>query len=81
MAIYDTMQYVPNDIVTVGIGMAASMGQFLLSSGAKGKRYATPKLSSRSWKMVTATAGSRPQKLWNMGSLIKFRNLLLVPLA
>lgn len=42
MAIYDTMQYVPNDIVTVGIGMAASMGQFLLSSGAKGKRYATP---------------------------------------
>jgi len=42
MDIYDTMQYVPNDIVTVGIGMAASMGQFLLSSGAKGKRYATP---------------------------------------
>ena len=42
LAIYDTMQYVPNDIVTVGIGMAASMGQFLLSSGAKGKRYATP---------------------------------------
>lgn len=42
MAIYDTMQYVPNDIVTVGIGMAASMGQFLLSSGTRGKRYATP---------------------------------------
>ncbi len=42
MAIYDTMKYVPNDIVTVGIGMAASMGQFLLSSGTKGKRYATP---------------------------------------
>ena len=36
MAIYDTMQYVPNDIVTVGIGMCASMGQFLLSSGTKG---------------------------------------------
>ncbi len=42
MAIYDTMQYVPNDIVTVGIGMCASMGQFLLSSGTRGKRYATP---------------------------------------
>jgi ATP-dependent Clp protease protease subunit len=42
MAIYDTMQYVPNDVVTVGIGMCASMGQFLLSSGTKGKRYATP---------------------------------------
>ncbi|WP_374010739.1 ATP-dependent Clp protease proteolytic subunit [Leifsonia sp. LS-T14] len=42
MAIYDTMQFVPNDIVTVGIGMAASMGQLLLTSGTKGKRYITP---------------------------------------
>lgn len=42
MAIYDTMQYVPNDIVTVGIGMCASMGQFLLTAGTKGKRYLTP---------------------------------------
>jgi ATP-dependent Clp protease protease subunit len=42
MAIYDTMQYVPNDIVTVGIGMAASMGQLLLTAGTKGKRYITP---------------------------------------
>lgn len=42
MAIYDTMQYIQPDVATVGMGMAASMGQFLLSSGAKGKRYATP---------------------------------------
>lgn len=42
MAIYDTMQFVPNDIVTVGIGMAASMGQFLLTAGTRGKRYITP---------------------------------------
>ena len=42
MAIYDTMQLVPNDVVTVGIGMAASMGQLLLTSGAPGKRYITP---------------------------------------
>lgn len=42
MAIYDTMQFVPNDIVTVGVGLAASMGQFLLSSGTKGKRYIMP---------------------------------------
>ena len=42
MAIYDTMQLIPNDVVTVATGLAASMGQFLLSSGAKGKRYATP---------------------------------------
>src|SRR5690606_27711925 len=42
MAIYDTMQFVQPDVATVAMGMAASMGQFLLSSGAKGKRYATP---------------------------------------
>ena len=42
MAIYDTMQFIKPDVATVAIGMAASMGQFLLSSGAKGKRYATP---------------------------------------
>ena len=42
MAIYDTMQYIKPDVATVAVGMAASMGQFLLSSGAPGKRYATP---------------------------------------
>ncbi len=42
MAIYDTMQLVENDVATVGLGLAASMGQFLLCAGAKGKRYATP---------------------------------------
>ena len=42
MAIYDTMQYIEPDVVTVAMGMAASMGQFLLSSGTKGKRFATP---------------------------------------
>jgi ATP-dependent Clp protease protease subunit len=42
MAIYDTMQYVKPDVATVAMGMAASMGQFLLSSGTPGKRFATP---------------------------------------
>ena len=42
MAIYDTMNYVKCDVSTTCIGMAASMGAFLLSSGAKGKRYALP---------------------------------------
>jgi len=41
-AIYDTMQYIKPDVVTVGMGMAASMGQFLLTAGAQGKRYITP---------------------------------------
>ncbi|AEH09415.1 ATP-dependent Clp protease proteolytic subunit [Candidatus Protofrankia datiscae] len=40
MAIYDTMQYVTNDVVTVALGFAGSMGQFLLCAGAAGKRYA-----------------------------------------
>lgn len=42
MAIYDTMNYIKCDVSTICIGMAASMGSFLLASGAKGKRYALP---------------------------------------
>jgi ATP-dependent Clp protease, protease subunit len=42
MAIYDTMQFVTNDVATIAMGMAASMGQLLLCAGAKGKRYALP---------------------------------------
>ena len=42
MAIYDTMNYIKCDVSTICIGMAASMGAFLLSAGAKGKRYALP---------------------------------------
>jgi ATP-dependent Clp protease protease subunit len=42
MAIYDTMRYVHCDVVTVAMGMAASMGQFLLCAGTRGKRYALP---------------------------------------
>lgn len=42
LAIYDTIQYIAPDVVTIGIGLQASMGSFLLSSGAKGKRFALP---------------------------------------
>ncbi|MFF4606359.1 ATP-dependent Clp protease proteolytic subunit [Streptomyces sp. NPDC001339] len=42
MAIYDTMQYIKNDVVTIAMGMSASMGQFLLSAGTPGKRFALP---------------------------------------
>ncbi len=45
LAIYDVMQYVPNDVATYAMGMAASMGQFLLSAGTLGKRYALPHAS------------------------------------
>jgi ATP-dependent Clp protease, protease subunit len=42
MAIYDTMQYIKNDVATIALGMAASMGQMLLCAGAKGKRFSLP---------------------------------------
>ena len=42
MAIFDTMNWIPNDVATVAMGMAASMGQFLLCAGAPGKRFALP---------------------------------------
>lgn len=42
MAVYDTMQWISNDVATVAMGLAASMGQFLLSAGARGKRFALP---------------------------------------
>ena len=42
MAIYDTMQFISNDVATFGMGLAASMGQFLLCAGTTGKRYALP---------------------------------------
>lgn len=42
MAIFDVMQYVPNDVSTLSLGFSASMGQFLLSAGTPGKRYALP---------------------------------------
>ena len=42
LAIYDTMQYIKPDVSTICVGMAASMGAFLLAGGAKGKRYALP---------------------------------------
>jgi len=42
MAVFDTMQYIPNDVATVVLGFAASMGQFLLTAGTPGKRFALP---------------------------------------
>ena len=46
MAIYDTMQYIKCDVSTICLGMAASMGAFLLAGGAKGKRFAHPRSSN-----------------------------------
>ena len=69
MAIYDTMQYIPNDVATVGMGLAASMGQFLLCAGAKGKRYAAAARADhdapalrRHRRHGLATSRSRPSR-------------------
>ena len=59
MAIYDTMRFVKPDIVTVALGFAASMGQFLLTAGTRGKRYALPHakiLMPQPWGGVGGTA-------------------------
>ncbi len=59
MAIYDTMRFVKPDIVTVALGFAASMGQFLLTAGTRGKRYALPHakiLMHQPWGGVGGTA-------------------------
>ncbi|MFG3257774.1 ATP-dependent Clp protease proteolytic subunit [Streptomyces sp. NPDC048172] len=45
LAIYDVMQFIPNDVATLSMGFTASMGQFLLSAGTRGKRYALPHAS------------------------------------
>ncbi|GAB2613805.1 ATP-dependent Clp protease proteolytic subunit [Streptomyces capparidis] len=58
MAIYDTMQYVKNDIVTIAMGLAASMGQFLLTAGAPGKRFALPNTDILMHQPSAGLAGS-----------------------
>ena len=57
MAIYDTMQYIKPDVSTICIGMAASMGAFLLSSGAKGRRCALPNAESMIHQPSAGTGG------------------------
>ncbi|KRV46378.1 ATP-dependent Clp protease proteolytic subunit [Wenjunlia vitaminophila] len=58
MAIYDTMQYVKNDIVTIAMGLAASMGQFLLTAGTPGKRFALPNAEILMHQPSAGLAGS-----------------------
>jgi ATP-dependent Clp protease protease subunit len=57
MAIYDTMQYVTNDIQTVGIGMQASAAAFLLSAGTKGKRFVLPNSTVMIHQPSSGTSG------------------------
>lgn len=57
LALFDTMQAIPNDVVTICLGSAASMGSFLLSAGAKGKRYSLPNSRLMYHQVMSGIAG------------------------
>ena len=66
LAIYDTMQYIKPDVSTICVGMAASMGAFLLSSGAKGKRYALPNAAVMIHQPLGGASGQATDvKIWS----------------
>ena len=57
MAIYDTLQYIRPDVSTICVGLAASMGAFLLAAGKKGKRYALPNAEIMIHQLAAGTQG------------------------
>ena len=76
MAIYDTMQYVKPDVSTICIGMAASMGAFLLSSGAKGKRFALPNAEIMIHQPLGGMQGQAEDMRIHAERIIKMRDRL-----
>ena len=73
MAIYDTMNYIKCDVSTICIGMAASMGAFLLSSGAKGKRFALPNAEVMIHQPLGGTRGQATDIKIHADHIIKIR--------
>lgn len=76
MAIYDTMQYIRPDVSTICIGMAASMGAFLLSAGAKGKRYALPNSEIMIHQPLGGTRGQASDIKIHAERILKLRDTL-----
>ena len=76
MAIYDTMQYIKCDVSTICMGMAASMGAFLLSAGAKGKRYALPNSEIMIHQPLGGTQGQATEILIHAKHIEKTRENL-----
>src|SRR6201995_4723478 len=76
MAIYDTMQYVTNDIQTVGIGMQASMGAFLLSSGTKGKRFLLPNSTVMIHQPSSGTRGKVTDQEIDLRESLRIKKML-----
>ena len=74
MAIFDTMQYIKSDVSTICIGMAASMGAFLLSAGAKGKRFALPNSEIMIHQPLGGTQGQATDIKIHADRIIKKKN-------
>lgn len=81
MAIYDTMKYIKPDVSTICIGMAASMGAFLLSSGAKGKRIALPNSEVMIHQALGGAKGQTTDVMIHAQQLLKCKNKLNAILA
>ncbi len=76
LAIYDTMQYITNDVQTVGIGMQASAAAFLLSSGAKGKRFALPNATVMIHQPSSGTRGKVTDQEIDLRESLRIKRLL-----
>jgi ATP-dependent Clp protease, protease subunit len=76
MAIYDTMQYIKPDVSTICVGLAASMGSFLLMAGAKGKRYALPNSEVMIHQPLGGTRGQASDIKIHAERIIKMRDKL-----
>lgn len=76
LAIYDTMKYVTNDVQTVGIGMQASMGAFLLSSGTKGKRFLLPTSTVMIHQPSSGTRGKVTDQEIDLRESLRVKKLL-----
>jgi len=81
MAIYDTMQYIKCDVSTICIGMAASMGAFLLSAGTKGKRFALPNSEIMIHQPLGGTQGQATDIQIHAERIIKIKKKLNLMLA
>jgi ATP-dependent Clp protease, protease subunit len=76
MAIYDTMQYITNDVQTVGIGMQASAAAFLLSSGAKGKRFLLPNATVMIHQPSSGTSGKVTDQEIDLRESLRVKKML-----
>ena len=81
MAIYDTMQYIKPDVQTIGIGLQASMGAFLLSSGAKGKRFVLPNARVMIHQPSSGTQGMVTDQEISLRESVRMKELLAKVIA